>query len=218
VSGPAATAGRADDLGVQLPDGPFAMNRIILSLCDLTGNWPAPYREAGYDVRLVDLQHGQDVRLMEYPGRVHGILAAPPCTVFAASGNRWPRTADDYRAALAVVDACLRLVVMCRPDWWALENPRGKLRRWLGPPALICDPCDFGDPWTKKTMLWGNFCVPIPDSMFTTTASVEATRGSAIHLLSGVRPGDGEEVARRKRGARSATPPGLARAFFEANP
>jgi hypothetical protein len=194
------------------------MNRVILSLCDLTGNWPRYYAEAGYDVRSVDLQHGQDVRLLEHPGSVHGILAAPPCTVFAASGNRWPRSDDDYRSALAVVDACLRLVATCRPAWWALENPRGKLRRWLGKPAMIFDPCDFGDPWTKKTLIWGDFVVPVPDSMFVTTRSVEPHEGSKMHLLSGVSPRDSIEVATRKRAARSATPLGFARAFFEANP
>ncbi|MCC6831064.1 MAG: hypothetical protein IT200_06930 [Thermoleophilia bacterium] len=192
--------------------------RTVLSLCDLTGVWSGPYREAGYTVTQVDLEQGQDVRLLEYPGRVHGILAAPPCTVFAASGNRWPRTDDDYRQALAVVDACLRLVAVCRPAWWALENPRGKLRRWLGPPAMVFDPCHYGDPWTKKTLLWGDFTVPIPDSLFVSVQSVEPAEGSRVHLMAGVRPRDSAEVAKRKRSARSATPPGFARAFFEANP
>lgn len=194
------------------------MRRTILSLCDYTGNWAAPYREAGYDVRLVDLDGtGEDVRLLDYPGKVHGILAAPPCTVFAASGNRWPRSDDDYRQALSIVDACLRLVAVCRPAWWALENPRGKLRRWLGPPRMVFDPCDFGDPWTKKTLLWGDFVVPIPGSLFTSTEPVEPTEGSKMHLLAGVRPGDSVEVARRKRAARSATPLGFTKAFFEVN-
>ncbi len=194
------------------------MSKVILSLCDYTGAWPSFYLEAGYTVCCVDLQHGADVRLLDYPGPVHGILAAPPCTVFAASGNRWPRTDDDYRAALAVVDACLRLVAVCRPAWWALENPRGKLRRWLGPPRMIFDPCDFGDPWTKKTLLWGDFCVPLAGSMFVSTPQVAPDEGSKMHLLPGVRPTDSPETAARKRSARSTTPLGFAKAFFESNP
>ena len=39
--------------------------RTILSLCDLTGEWPRPYREAGYEVIALDLQRGEDVRLLE---------------------------------------------------------------------------------------------------------------------------------------------------------
>jgi|TARA_R100000501_G_C2548953_1_gene64445 superfamily I DNA and RNA helicase len=37
----------------------------IISLCDFTGEWSRPYKEAGYDVLQVDLKHGQDVRLFE---------------------------------------------------------------------------------------------------------------------------------------------------------
>ena len=55
-----------------------------------------------------------------------------------------------------------------------MENPVGRLRTFLERnlgcrpalaaalrrPRLIFDPCDFGDPWTKKTLLWGTFTVP----------------------------------------------------------
>jgi hypothetical protein len=191
--------------------------RLVLSLCDYSGVWPAPYREAGYDVQLVDLQHGEDVRLLGHPGRpVHGILAAPPCTVFSLAGNRWERTEAEVREALAVVDACLRFVAVCRPAWWALENPVGKLRRWLGPPRMYFDPCQFGDPWTKRTALWGHFTPPSP--LFTTPRAVEPTGGSRTHLLPGVSPRDGAAVAQRKRNERSRTPAGFALAFFQSNP
>src|SRR4051812_9912358 len=60
----------------------------ILSLCDYTGEWSKPYREAGYDVRQVDIQRGEDVRLFRFCGPIRGVLAAPPCTHFARSGAR----------------------------------------------------------------------------------------------------------------------------------
>ena len=62
----------------------------VLSLFDYTGTWSKPYRDANYDVRQVDIRNGDDVVMIEdlgYP--VRGILAAPPCTHFAASGARW---------------------------------------------------------------------------------------------------------------------------------
>jgi hypothetical protein len=99
------------------PDPPPQPKKVILSLCDLTGTWSQPYVDAGYDVRRVDLQAGLDVRLLCFQGPVHGILAAPPCTMFASSGARWERSDSDIREALAVVDACLRFVAMCRPRW-----------------------------------------------------------------------------------------------------
>ena len=106
---------------------------MILDLCGGTGSWSKPYSEAGYDVRLVDLPN--DVRLLRYErGTVHGIFAAPPCTVFSYARNRYEPLDQELRLALSVVDACLRAVVLYRPKWWALENPRNKLRRYLGPP------------------------------------------------------------------------------------
>ncbi len=192
--------------------------KTILSLCDHSGVWPSPYADAGYDVVLVDLQHGQDVRLLEWPGKVHGILAAPPCTVFSRAGQRWARTAEDIANALALVDACLRCVAVCRPVWWCLENPVGTLRRWLGPPVGYFDPADFGDRWTKRTALWGNFVMPTPDGLFTSTRSVEPTAGSKMHLLPGATRHDSPEQYRRKKNARSETPAGFAKAFFESNP
>lgn len=178
---------------------------VVLSLCDYTGSWSRPYEEAGYLVIRVDLKHGQDVRLMEMPQqRVHGILAAPPCTVFASSGARWERSSADMIEGLSVVDACLRLVAICQPTWWALENPIGKLSRYIGKPAMYFNPSDYGDPYTKRTCLWGKFNPPVPNR-------VTPTEGSRMHLRYGGK-------SERTKELRSATPEGFARAFFEANP
>jgi hypothetical protein len=87
------------------------------------------------------------------------------------------------REGMAVVDACLRLVAVCKPVWWALENPVGKLKRYLGEPTMRFNPCDYGDSYTKKTCLWGDFVVPVPDSLLVTTRSVEPIEGSKMHLL-----------------------------------
>lgn len=189
---------------------------VILSLCDYTGNWSRPYVEAGYDVRLVDLKHGDDVRLYEHINSpVHGILAAPPCTCFAVSGAQyWPAKDEDGRtlADLALVDACLRAVAIYQPKWWALENPVGRLKRWLGPPRLYFDPCDYGDPYTKRTCLWGNFAIPEPAPVEPETyETATGKRGSWYWAKLGGK-------SERTKELRSATPPGFARAFFEANP
>jgi hypothetical protein len=182
--------------------GPSRGPPLILSLCDYTGEWSQPYADNGYEVIRIDLEHGQDVRLTQPPTRpVHGILAAPPCTVFANAGARWTRSDDEMREGLSVVDACLRLVVATRPKWWALENPVGKLRRYLGPPKLIFQPNEFGDPYTKRTCLWGEFTVP-------TRTPVVAYERSKMQAL----PPSPDRAA-----LRSVTPAGFARAFFAAN-
>lgn len=185
-----------------------SMDRVILSLCDGTGAWSWPYAEAGYEVMAVDIESGQDVRLLEaakLPGAIRGIIAAPPCTHLAKMGARWWKEKGDAALleGLSIVDACLRLVVMTKPMWWALENPEGRLRRYLGPPALSFDPCDYGDAYRKKTLLWGDFNTELR------RRPVEPEVGCWTKKI---RAG-----ADRSR-VRSITPAGFARAFFEANP
>lgn len=196
--------------------------KLILSLCDLSGNWPAFYRpEEGYEVMCVDLKKGQDVRWLYHLGRpVHGILAAPPCTAFAGSGAQyWPGKDSDGTTleGLAIVDACLRAVAIYQPAWWALENPVGRLRRWLGAPRLVFNPCDYGgwgdekDAYTKKTLLWGNFNCPEKKPVEPVMYERGGKKGSWMWAKLGGK-------SERTKELRSMTPLGFAKAFREANP
>lgn len=177
-------------------------DKIILDLCGGTGAWSEPYRRAGYSVKVVTLPD-VDVRLFEYARNIYGVLAAPVCTDFAGSGARWWRGKPPPYEGLSIVDACLRIVAVTQPHFWVLENPVGRLRRWLGPPVMYFDPCDYGDPYTKRTCLWGKFNRP-------KLRRVKPTKGSAMWARYG---GKSERTKR----LRSVTPPGFARAFFEAN-
>jgi hypothetical protein len=109
----------------------------ILDLCGGSGSWSRPYVDAGYDVTIVDPVHdGRDVRLLTAKqGHVHGILAAPPCTVWSYARNRYPPTEAEQLASLSVVDACLRIIAVQRPVWWALEIPRTSCGGSLGRPG-----------------------------------------------------------------------------------
>ncbi len=177
--------------------------RIILDLCGAEGAWSEPYRDAGYDVRIVTWPKN-DVRLYSPPERVHGILAAPPCEHFALSGARWwkAKGTQPLLSALGVVEACLRMIRLTRPFFWCLENPVGRLMYYIGEPKMYFNPCDYGDPYTKKTGLWGDFNTPRKNP-------VHPTEGSRMHKL--------PPTADRKA-LRSKTPPGFAKAFFKANP
>jgi hypothetical protein len=148
-----------------------------------------------------------DVRHYVPPREVHGILMAPPCTEFAVSGARWWKTKPPelLDEAVEIVMACLRIAADSGPVWWVMENPVGRLTRYMGKPVATFDPCDYGDPYTKRTCLWGNFTMP-PKSPVPIT---HAKGSSPIH-----RAAPGPDRAR----LRSITPPGFARAFFEANP
>ena len=199
-------------------------DRIILDLCGGTGGWSKPYSDAGYDVRIITFPE-HDARLWpskpsHFPNRgrfpvqfdsiegwigdVQGILCAPVCTVLSGSGACHPRTDADIIEALSLCDACIRICHVIKPVWWALENPVGKLRKWHGPPVMTFNPCDYGDPYKKRTLLWGNFCKALNRN------PVKPVIPSPLHQNYGGKSAKTKEV-------RSKTPPGFAKAFFEAN-
>ncbi len=190
--------------------------RTILSLFDYTGNWARPYAEAGYNVLTFDIQNGQDVNdfSVEYFnenydfGEVYGILAACPCTDFASSGARWFAEKDKdgrTKASVDLVHQTLRTIEYFRPKFWVLENPVGRIGKLTDLPKWRTgfQPHNFGHPYTKKTMLWGQFNakdIPI--------ANVEPTEGSKMH---NVAPGP------ERANIRSETPEGFSYAFFKGN-
>lgn len=177
---------------------------IILDLCGGTGSWSNPYKDAGYDVRVIDpIANTGDVRLMELPKEnIYGILAAPPCTMFCRMRMVRGRPTDEqFIEALSVVDACLRIITLCKPKFWALENPQGYLKAWLGEPKYKFNPNDHGDPWTKRTWLWGDFNIPEKTIVNATKQWIDDGSGKGIS----------------KRTERSITPPGFAQAFYKAN-
>jgi len=199
---------------------PCASDKIILDLCGGTGSWSRPYLEAGYTVHNITLPEF-DVRTWQgyRDMKVHGILAAPPCTEFAVSGGRWWAGKDPQLLidALATVDACLAIIQHCNPLWWVIENPVGRLRRLrkieLGEPVMWFHPCDYGDPYTKKTLLWGRFTPPRKYPI----APAKPDGWNPIHYprFEGKSHRWGDPKVKEYR---SITPTGFARAFSEANP
>ena len=185
----------------------------ILSLFDYSGNWPSPFKENGFDVIQIDIKHGIDILTLvkdDIPSdNIYGILAAPPCTDFAGSGAQYWKVKDaDGRtaASLALIDKTLEIVSWYPGlKFWALENPVGrlqKLRPQLGTPWYF-QPHWYGDPWTKKTGLYGKFNKDLPRN------DVPPDPNSWIMKLGG--------KSERTKELRSMTPIGFAKAFYEAN-
>lgn len=194
-------------------------DRLILSLCDYSGRWSQPYRDAGYQVMQVDLKHGDDVRLFQKLDRpVWGILAAPVCTAFSGAGAKhWAAKEAEGNtqllAGMAIVDACLRIVHAHKPMWWVLENPVGRLKDFIGYHRCTFNPNEYagylGDGWeedayTKRTCLWGTFSIPVTDER-------PPVQGSKMHMKYGGKSDRTKEM-------RSMTPRGFSKAFFESNP
>jgi site-specific DNA-cytosine methylase len=201
--------------------------KIILDLCGGTGSWSKPYREAGYDVRVITLPE-VEVKLFQKPKeKIYGILAAPPCEHFSNSGAQyWKQKDRDGRTlqGISIMDACIRIIFACKPVFWALENPAGRMKYYLGEPVFKFNPCDFGgyieredkclvknDAYTKKTLLWGNFNIPEArpvEPIFITAKNGD--RYSPIHWYSG-----GKSVKTKEK--RAMTPQGFAKAFYQVN-
>jgi hypothetical protein len=202
--------------------------KIILSLFDYTGNWSRPYALNGYEVIQQDIKLGHCIFEHTIPWlnqfrvdgmTVHGILAACPCTEFASSGARWweskknkpahfegkePYLENVLEEAEMMVACTLLAVEWMQPKWWVIENPVGRIQKIvpeIGDPLMSFQPCDFGDPYTKKTMLYGDFNTNLRKR------PVDPILGSKMHKLSS-----------NNKAGRSETPMGFAWEFFRANP
>ncbi len=197
--------------------------KVVLSLFDHTGNWSKPWEEAGYVVYRFDIQDNPEIGdvnafcvefFSEYFGdfdglEIYAVLAACPCTELATSGSRHFSAKDaDGRtdAAIELVHQTLRVVEYYRPVVWAIENPVSRIEKLAGlmPWRLSFHPFHLGDPYTKKTLLWGRFNANLP------VAPVEPVEGSKMHTKYGGR-------SEATKNARSETPEGFAYGFFLAN-
>lgn len=186
--------------------------KIILDLCGGTASWSQPYKEAGYDVRVITLPDN-DVRLYAPPENVYGILAAPPCTEFsyAKHFHGKGKYQHDFRGGLEIVSACMRIILTAKPKFWALENPNGYLKKWLGEPKIVFEPWWYGDNHQKTTALWGEFNIPLR----TVFEKPEGIIKFSMLKSREIYPEYYGKLSRQER--RAITPPGFAKAFFEVN-
>lgn len=214
---------------------PFKEEKLIISVYDYTGAWARPYIDAGYPVILWDLKYEGDIlkgfsqlRIdIEQTGlQVYGLLFAPPCTDFAGSGAKhWakkdaelPFENDEWNGidySCALIEIALHLVELEKPVFWVLENPVGRIEKMV--PGLkpyrkmLFNPCDYGDAYTKKTVLWGNFNTGLKQRKVDPVMyEAGGKRGSYMWAKLG---GKSEKT----KALRSATPQGFANAFFMAN-
>lgn len=184
-----------------------------------------PWLDAGIRAVTVDTQDPVNM----HPLRIHMkadvraftpdpspliVFAFPPCTDLAVSGARWYRDKGlrGLIRALEIVEAC-RAICDDSGAPYMIENPVGTLSTYWREPDYAFDPCDYGDPYTKRTLLWtgGGFVMPPvvkPGDMFGAPTWVPPTEGSKMHKLP---PGP------ERANLRSETPKGFARAVFNAN-
>lgn len=193
-------------------------DKIILHLCADIGSDSQPYKDSGYDVRLI----GRDIGVENYhpPNNVYGIIANPVCTMFsiARTNAKIPR---NMKEGMFLVKACLRIIwesqyymvakhIPHKLKFWCIENPgSGYLKNYLGKPVYSYHPYQYGEDYTKLTSLWGMFNIPKE-----TTPNNPKPKGRSIkQIFPKMNYGNKEELMH----IRSITPTGFAKAFFEAN-
>lgn len=197
----------------------------MVSLYDESGIMVRPWAEAGYECICVDIatrpmrkartekvgagsitwQWG-DARVWVPPRRPAILFAFPPCTHVSGSGAR-----DFKMKGTALLRDSLEMFsVAYHAGMWAacpfmIENQVGKFSDHMREPDHYFHPWEYGDLYTKKTCIWAGNGFVMPPKIHETPP--EGTT-QAIWLMS---PGDDRDVERSK------TPPGFARAVFNAN-
>jgi hypothetical protein len=228
------------------------MSIVILDLCGGTGAWSKPYKDAGHDVKLctlpeVDVTHiyfGRDqygnvdddyicitacnkpVQYIYIPD-IYGILAAPPCTEFSIAKGDKPR---DKKKGMETVEACMKIIWEVEKrttlKFWALENPRGLLRRFLGIPKYTFEQWQFGTNRRKATDIWGYFRIPTPTVSVKPEGLTVRDCKSRVHATDWAVVDYPEEYTdyinqfkgdAKRAAARAITPAGFAEAFYRAN-
>ena len=203
-------------------------SKIILHLCADIGSDSRPYKQAGYDVRLIGAYIG--VENYTPPPNVHGIIANPVCTEFSTAKGF--HKSNDVEKGMEMVRHCYRIIGEAMPKWHVVENPfNGRLKDVLGKPDAVYQPWQYGSPWTKKTALWGEFVMPEPiydhweDVPKNAGLYVRPTRGkpslaflhkSAVNHIPEFEWA--KELIKCDADLRSMCSQGFAQKFFEANP
>lgn len=222
-------------------------DRLIVSVFDDTGEWAKPYIEAGYPVILWDYKHEGCIlehfswlqikieEAIEHGYLPYGLLAAPPCTDISSAGAQyWPKkdstiAAEPYdpwtitETSRALVEITMHLRDIYPWAFWVIENPPGRMEKLVPELApfrkMMFSPYHFGDPYTKKTILWGQFNDGLernevePETVLIKAGGTKKPRQyRGSHLWA--KTGGGSE---KNRALRSKTPAGFAKAFFKAN-
>ena len=218
-------------------------NKIIIDLCGGSGAWSKPYANAGYTVHnitlpdysvdklatgcdgILFLSQSDKPNIQIWIEHIYGILAAPPCTEFSLAKTTAPR---DFEEGMKTIRACLDIIWHCqtrgRLKFWALENPRGLLKRFLGKAPYQFEQWQFGGIVEKPTCIWGDFNPAKPTVTIKPKKDGRKINNTKHHAnpkcpeeyrdyIEHQLPSNTNKVA----AIRAITPKGFAEAFYKAN-
>lgn len=139
----------------------------VLIACEYSGSVRDAFSRLGHDATSCDLLPTDNESGKHYQGSVFDIIndgwdlmiAHPPCTYLAVSGNRWLYNKDGSKneerwknrnEGLDFVRALMDAPI----DQIAVENPVSVISSEIRKPDQIIQPWQFGDEAQKTTCLW----------------------------------------------------------------
>ena len=143
-------------------------NKILIA-CEESQAITKEFRALGYEAYSCDLLpasgghpewHIQGDALKEaYSDKYDLMVAHPPCTYLAVSGNRWlynkdgSRNEERYQSQAEALDF-VRDLMTAPIKHIAIENPISVISSQIRKPDQIIQPWQFGDEAQKSTCLW----------------------------------------------------------------
>ena len=141
----------------------------ILIACEESQTITKEYRKLGleaYSCDMLDCSGGHqewhikgDAIKEAYSGRYNLMIAHPPCTYLAVSGNRWlynkdkTKNKERWKNRELALDF-VRKLMNAPINKIAIENPVSCISSQIRKPDQIIQPYMFGDEATKTTCLW----------------------------------------------------------------
>lgn len=196
---------------------------LVLVACEFSGVVREAFRAKGHEAFSCDLKPAADGSRWHFQGDVKDIMrhyawdlmiAHPPCTALAVSGNRYYANSKEREEALGFVEYLLEASIpkIC------VENPVGVISTKIRKPDQIIQPYEFGDDASKKTCLWLKGLPPLTiDKAKRCSGRMVEWRGQPVE-----RWGNQTDSGQNKLGPseqrsdlRSTTYPGIANAMAE---
>jgi len=210
--------------------------KYIISLCDYTGIFTKPWRDAGYTAIHVDPQRENNGTILEMmpelrkailSGNVAFVAGFPPCTDVAVSGaahfaSKLEKDKHCQSKAALVAEQC-RMIGEISGAPWFFENPVSVFSSIFGKPQHSFNPFDFGGylPEDDKHPDWPEYIAP--RDAYPKKTCLWSGGGFEMPELKPVYVKPGFSDTHNKLGGkslktkniRSATPRGFAKAIFE---
>lgn len=159
------------------------MTNLIIDLCCGLGGFTEAFQRHGFEVIRIDIKREfkptiiADVRKLPVKNSLKPLFmaASPPCERFSIANRRFPK--KGIREALEIVGACLESFVDLETKYWLLENPKGRLRWFLGKPKQSIALSNYGGKYMKPTDLWGNVQLPLINKIMPYEPSWSSNKG-----------------------------------------